>query len=440
MIVGVIAGLTVAGCRQPSPPEPAAVGAVPAQQLPRTVQTIEPDPRFPVLLGIDVLEAGGFAEVRGKRIGVLSHPAGVNRSGEHTIAVLRRAPETKLVALFAPEHGLYGLEKASAHVHDTVDRATGLPVYSLHGDNRKPTVRQLQGIDAMVVDLQDIGVRSYTFNVAMRYTLDVCLQQGMEVIVLDRPNPLGGLKVSGPLLDDALRSGVGAFPVPYVHGLTMAELARFAIGTPGVLEGVTETARANARLTVVPMRGWKRSMRWPETGLKYVPTSQLVPEFDAVVGYAMVGLGCVDTGFYHGIGADHPFRTLSYSGKPAELLERDLRALRIPGVHVRALTVPDRQGKPVRTVHVAISDWEAWDPTEMSFHLMRLAARYAPSNPYAKFDAATERRFNIHVGSKSWWDALRRDGAKVDVAAWCRRWRHEARDYQMRSRFFWLYE
>ncbi len=398
-----------------------------------------PDALYPVILGIDVLEANGFAAVRGKRIGVLSHPAGVNRTGEHTIDILRRAPDTRIVALFAPEHGFYGTEKASARVADTVDARTGLPVYSLHGDNRKPTRRQLEGLDALVIDLQDIGVRSYTFNVVMRYAMDSCFQHGVEVIVLDRPNPLGGLKVSGPVLDDELRSGVGAFPIPYVHGLTLGELARFAADAPGVMEGVPEELRRQGRLTVVPMRGWRRSMRWPETGLPFVPTSQNVPDFEAVIGYAMVGLGCLETGFWHGIGTPYPFRWFTFPGKTSEQLLKDLRALALPGLHFRSVTATPAGGKPVQGVYVEIRDWDRWEPTELSFQLMRLACRYQ-SNPFSGRSDKEGRTFNIHVGSVAWWKALRANGARTDVEAWLRRWKQEAAVYRERTRKYWLYE
>jgi uncharacterized protein YbbC (DUF1343 family) len=437
----LLSGLVLlsAGCgdRRETAPSASPLAAVPP--IATVSAPAAPDALYPVILGIDVLEANGFAAVRGKRIGVLSHPAGVNRTGEHTIDILRRAPDTRIVALFAPEHGLYGTEKASAHVADTVDARTGLPVYSLHGDNRKPTRRQLEGLDALVIDLQDIGVRSYTFNVVMRYAMDSCFQHGVEVIVLDRPNPLGGLKVSGPILDDELRSGVGAFPIPYVHGLTLGELARFAAGAPGVLEGVPEEIRRQGRLTVVPMRGWRRSMRWPETGLPFVPTSQNVPDFEAVIGYAMVGLGCLETGFWHGIGTPYPFRWFTFPGKTSEQLLKDLRALQLPGLHFRSVTATHAGGKPVQGVYVEIRDWERWEPTELSFQLMRLACRYQP-NPFSGRSDKEGRTFNIHVGSVAWWKALRTNGARTDVEAWLRRWKQEAAVYRERTRKYWLYE
>lgn len=391
------------------------------------------------MLGVDVLEATGFRAIAGKKVGLLTHPAGVNRRGESTIDVIRRAPNARLVALFAPEHSLSGDIKASVNFEDTVDPRTGLPVYSLHGKNRKPTAAQLKGLDALVIDLQDIGVRSYTYNVVMRYAMDSCFEQGVEVIILDRPNPLGGFLVDGPLLDREWFSGVGAFRMPYVHGLTMAELARMAASEPGVL-AVSEAVRRTGRLTLVPMRGWNRSMRWPETGLRFVPTSPMVRDFPAVVGYAMIGLGCEYSGFRHGVGTQHPFRGLTFKNITADRLIRDLTALNIPGLAYRKITAPDARGVVREGVYVDVVNWQVWRPTELSFELMRLACVYDPPNPFQKITAAQARGFNIHVGSTAWWQALRRDGARVDVESHITTWRSQALSFQQLTRKYWLYQ
>jgi uncharacterized protein YbbC (DUF1343 family) len=391
------------------------------------------------MLGIDVLEADRFAAVRGKRVGLLTHLAGVNRQGRSTIDILHRAPQVQLVALFAPEHGLYLTEAAGAHVSDTTDRRTGLPVHSLHGSNsRKPSPAQLRGLDAVVIDLQDIGVRSYTFNVVMRYMIEACFENGVAVVVLDRPNPLGGRKVDGPILDREWMSGVGAYQIPYVHGLTIGELARWAAATPGAL-AVTEAQRAKGRLTVIPMRGWRREMRWPDTGLKFVPTSQNVRDFAAVVGYAMTGLGCEGSAFTHGIGTPYPFRSLAFQGRSANQLQADLASLRLPGLRYRVLEMSDAKGRTVERVYVEVSDWDRWNPTELSFHLMRLACRYEATNPFAQLPDSKIKTFNIHVGSTAWWQALTRDGAKVDVARWVRRWQSAAESWHRSTRRHWLY-
>ncbi|HTJ78097.1 MAG TPA: DUF1343 domain-containing protein [Rariglobus sp.] len=419
---------------RPMPPPAVKPPAAVTSHGPRPIVTST----FPVMLGIDVLEANGFNAVAGKRIGLLTHVAGVNRRGESTIDVLRRAPNTKLVCLFSPEHGLYGNVKASINYDDAIDPHTGLPVYSLYGKNRKPTAAQLKGLDAVVIDLQDIGVRSYTFNVVMRYTMEACFSAGVEVIVLDRPNPLGGYKVDGPLLDREWMSGVGAFRVPYVHGLTMGELARMAAHAPGVLD-IPDNIRKKGRLTIIPMRGWTRSMRWPETGLKFVPTSPLIRDFNAVVGYAMVGLGCEFSGFKHGIGVSYPFRGLSFKGVTPDKLIQDLNTLHVAGLSYRKVTAPDTAGKPHEGVYVDVTNWATWNPTELSFALMRLACRYDPPNPFAKLDAKDARSFNIHVGSTAWWDALRRDGARVNLESFLADWHTKDRIYQQQTRPYWIY-
>lgn len=393
-----------------------------------------------VMLGIDVLAAENFARVAGKRVALLTHPAGVNRLGVPTVDVLRRAPNIKLVALFGPEHGIYGDAAAGENVSDTVDRRTGLPAYSLHGKHRKPTKEQLKGVQVMVIDLQDIGVRSYTYNVTMRNAIEACFENNVEVVVLDRPNPLGGLKVDGPILDPEWmkENGVGAFPVPYVHGLTIGELARMAVSVPGILE-IPDSVRQRGRLSVVPMRGWRRNMRWPETGLNFTATSPKIQDFASCVGYAMTGLGCQLGDFKHGIGTQYPFRGIYYNGRNADLLQRELESLRLPGVAFRKIAAVKRDGKPTTGVYVEVTDWDDWRPTELSFHLMRLACRLSGRNPFASASQSEAVLFNKHTGSTEWWNALRRQGANIDVEAFRRLWDQRNLAYQQQSRRFWLY-
>lgn len=418
--------------------------------LPPAMPTIVPPPPaappepFPVMLGIDTLEAEGFAPIRGKTVALLTHPAGVNRQGISTIDVLRRAPGVKLAALFAVEHGINGEFPASQNYTDYTDKRTGLRVYSLYdGKNGgHPSKAQLKGIDAFIIDLQDIGSRSYTFAVRMKYAMEGCFENGVEVIVLDRPNPLGGLKVSGPLLDAKYMSGVGAFRVPYVHGLTIGELARMVKDElpPGGL-AISAAARARGKLTVIPMRGWHRSMRWPETGLKFVGTSQFVQTFDATVGYAMVGLGCELSGFTHGIGKDFPFRGIGFKGRTVDVLEKEFNALHVAGVKYRRVTgLNPATGKQEPGLYVDVVNWDEWDPTELSFRMMQLACRLNPPNPFAKLSASDLRRFNIHVGSEAWQLALVREGARVNVDAFLKEWQERNQIYQQQTRKFWLYQ
>ncbi len=393
-----------------------------------------------VLPGIDVLRERGFRELRGLRVGLLTHPAGVSRSGESTIEVLRRG-KVNLVALFGPEHGIYGDELANVAVGDRTDPRTGLRVYSLYGKTRRPTPQMLAGIDAMVIDLQDLGVRSYTYISAMRYVMEECFKLGKIVVVLDRPNPLGGWKVDGPMMDHEFMSYVGAYRVPYVYGLTIGELALMAKGTPGWLD-VSEKQRRKGRLIVIPMQGWRRDMLWADTGLQWKPTSPAIPDLSAAMGYPMTGLGCMLGGFSHGYGTTYPFRLIQYPGKTPEEVEAALRAESIPGLdyQIRNVTVNGRQQ---RGVYLLVTDWNALRPTEVSFHLMRIAARWArearKANPFAAASEDQALLFNKHTGSGEFWNDLVRNGEDVDLDYYLRRWQGLAASFQQTSRPFRIY-
>lgn len=446
------AALLLGGCAgaeplRQSPRTPAATGS-PAATDDADIQPvipIETSPSAPstapaakVMLGIDVLEQQDFAILKGKRIGLLTHPAGVNRFGLSTIDVIRRDKRLRLTALYGPEHGIYGDEVANAYVPDRVDAKTGLHIFSLYAATRKPTPEMLRGIDVMVIDLQDIGVRSYTYVSCMRYTIEACFENGVEVVILDRPNPLGGLKVGGPILEKQWLSYVGAFRVPYVHGLTIGELARIAASEPGVLQ-IDENVRKQGRLTVVPMHGWTRSMRWPETGLTWIPTSPNIPSFEAVVGYAMAGLGAQLGGFRHGIGTPHPFRLLTHPAiTPAEIAA-GLSRRHIPGLRYVPMTVSDAKGRSVSGIFVDVADWDAWRPTDLSFHMMQMACAANPTNPFKAASGSQADLFNKHVGSTPWWTAITRDGARVNVTKFLAQWDRDAKAFQMESRHYWLY-
>ncbi|MEO0509857.1 MAG: DUF1343 domain-containing protein [Verrucomicrobiota bacterium] len=387
-------------------------------------------------LGIDVLEQGGFRAIAGKRVGLLTHPAGVNRIGESSIDVLRRAPNVHLVALFGPEHGIYGNEKANVPIQNKIDARTGLPVFSLYGDYRKPTPEMLRNLDALVVDLQDVGVRSYTYVSCMRYAMEACFQQGVEVVILDRPNPLGGLKVDGPSLDREWRSYVGAFHVPYVHGLTIAELARIAKNTSGWMN-IPDDVRRRGKLSIIPMRGWHRDMLWPDTGLKWTPTSPYVPDLSAVLGYAMTGLGAQEGGFSHGIGTPYPFRLLRHEGKSAAQVKRALEARSIPGLSFRIVQTQSAAGAPVEGVYVSVHDWSAVRPTEISFHMMQITEAWTPGNTFA--EASNPGLFNKHVGSTAWWNEISQRGSRARVSYFVEGWAKNAFRFRESAKRFWIY-
>lgn len=401
-----------------------------------------------LMLGIDVLERQDFADLRGKRIGLLTHPAAVNRFGVTTLEVIRRDKRNRLVALFAGEHGIHGTIGAGVKFEDQVDPATGLKVYSLHsGRTRKPTPAQLAGIDVLVIDMQDIGTRSYTFVGSMRLAIEACFENNKQVVVLDRPNPLGGLKVSGPPLDAAWINFLAPIQMPYVHGLTMGEIARMATSEPGMLQ-IPDAVRQRGHLVVVPMRGWTRTMRWIDTGLAWYPTSPNMPGFEAVVGYPMTGLGAQIGGFRHGIGTPHPFRLLTHPAIPQQDLLRELNGRRIPGLRFspRDVTVAapprakDQTPRVIQGVYVEVTDWAAWRPTELGLHMMQIAAAATPRrNPFAAVSEDDAGLFNRHFGSNALWAALKRDAARLDVSGIFAEWEREAQAFQQRSRKYWMY-
>lgn len=432
---------------RPAPTAAALTPQLPIAKLPPVAPVIA---QQPIMLGIDVLEADGFAAVKGKRIGLLTHPAGVNRRGQSSIEVLRRAPGVKLVALYAAEHGLYGDAPAEAKIASTTDKRTGLPVHSLYPP-RRPTKAMLKDVDALLIDLQDIGTRSYTFAATMRWAIEGCFEHNVEVIVLDRPNPLGGLKVDGPLLDAQVKSTyVGAFRVPYVHGLTIGELAKMAKEAPHVLD-VPDAVRARGRLTVVPMRGWTRAMRWPETGLNFVPTSGYVQNWDAVQGYPMTGLGAYfdlrpnvnfDIGFRTGVGTSYPFRGVSFKNVKSDVLEKELAAIQpyLSGIRFARVSVPNQKsGQPATGLYIQIVDYDAWRPCELNFWMMKLACKLSPQNPFAPMKGRDPSGFLNHMGSRGFLNELATKGANVDVMMWLKIWREQGRVYQEQSKKYWLY-
>ena len=280
--------------------------------------------RAQVQLGIDVLQSQGFAQLRGKRVGLVTNQTGINSVGVRTRVILQHAPGVKLVALYTPEHGIDGTELAGKYVASRRDRVTGLTAYSLYGDTRKPTPGMLRGIDVLVYDMQDIGSRSYTYVSTMVKCMEAAGENGIEFVVLDRPNPLGGLRVEGPGIEDKWISFVGQLPVPYVHGMTAGELARMANA-----KGWVHPA---CKLKVVPMKGWQRDMTWNDTGLRWVPTSPNIPRASSPLYYVATGLVGELAGIETGCGGASPFEIIGAGKLNAERAARALVAQNFSGV------------------------------------------------------------------------------------------------------------
>jgi uncharacterized protein YbbC (DUF1343 family) len=272
-------------------------------------------------VGIDVLEEQRFAALRGKRVGLITNQTGVDRQGRTDIEVLARAPGLRLVALFSPEHGLVG--NAEARVNSTRDPASGLPVYSLYGDTLRPTGAMLQGIDALVFDIQDAGVRFYTYLTTMAYCMEEAARRHIPFFVLDRPNPLGGEILEGPMLDADRLSFTGYFPMPVRYGMTIGEVAQM----------FNAENHIGCELQVIAMRGWKRSFFYQDTGLRWIPPSPNLRTLNGAVLYP--GLEILQTaGISVGRGTPAPFEEIGAPWIVAEVLVRELGQHRLTGVRV----------------------------------------------------------------------------------------------------------
>ncbi len=284
-----------------------------------------------VKLGNEVLAEQKFQVLAGKRIGLITNPSGVNRNLESTIDVLRAAPGVQLVALFGPEHGIYGDVPAGDKIESRTDPRTGLPVHSLYGATRKPTPEMLKGLDALVYDLQDTGCRSYTYISTMGVAMEACGEAGIDFIVLDRPNPLGGERIEGTLIEDEkYRSFVSQWDVPYVYGMTCGELAQMING-----EG---WLKKPCKLTVVPLKGWKRNMVWRDTGLPWVPTSPHVPHGESPLFQVATGMIGEIGGASTGIGYTLPFQCVAAPDVDKHKLAETLNAYKLPGVRFVPVT------------------------------------------------------------------------------------------------------
>jgi len=232
--------------------------------------------------GVEVLRDRGFEGLKGKRVGLITNPTGVDNKLKSTIDILHEADGVELVGLYAPEHGVRGDVHAGDHVDNAVDPATGVTVYSIYGKSRKPSPEMLKDVDVLVYDIQDIGCRSFTFISTMGLAMEACAELGKEFMVLDRPNPVGGNKVEGNVVEDSCYSFVSQFPIPYLYGLTPGELALY-LNDSGLI------GDKKVDLTVVPMEGWTRDMPFSETGMPWVLPSPHIPNPEAALPLPRLG-------------------------------------------------------------------------------------------------------------------------------------------------------
>lgn len=349
-----------------------------------------------VQTGLEVLRSEAFGFLRGKKVGLITNPTGVDSRLESSIDIFYQAQKDGLLTLaglYAPEHGVRGNIVAGAKVTDTTDPRTGVKVHSLYGSTRKPTAAMLQGIDILVFDIQDIGSRSYTYISTMGLAMEAAAENGIPFVVLDRPNPLGGIRVEGrDQIDAGFVSFVSQYPVPYNHGMTVGELARL-FNNEGLLKN-----GIRCELSIIPMKGWKREMSWTETGLPWVPTSPHIPTAQSAVYYPATGitgeLGTVNIG----VGYTLPFQLIGAvwitdADKLAERLNgQGLKGVRFRPIHYKPFYGSGKD-KDLHGVQIFVTDFSGEDLTPLSlisfYVLQELAVMYPDQKTIS---AATDSR------------------------------------------------
>ncbi len=403
---------TIAGSSLTDVP-PSSMAELEWNRLPFDSQTptLATPASLPVQTGLDVLAAANFAPLKGLRIGLVTNHTGRAKNGATTIDLLFKAPDVKLVSLFSPEHGIRGI--LDANVPSSKDDVTGLPIHSLYGDTQRPTAAMLADIDAMVIDLQDIGARFYTYPTTLAYVMEECAKAKKKVIVLDRPNPIGGVAIEGPGLDAASTSFVGYFAgMPTRHGMTLGELAKL----------FNAEKKMGADLTVIAMKNWRRDMWFDETGLTWInPSPNMRNLYEATL---YPGVGSIEyANVSVGRGTDTPFEQIGAPWIRGQELSDALNARYLPGLRFYPVTFTPTAAKfpneKCEGVFIVVTDRTAVRPVRLGAELASALIKMAPD----KFLPDTNVRL---IGSAAEVTKLKSDDPGAIASAWAAaeaRWR-----------------
>ncbi|WP_312521460.1 DUF1343 domain-containing protein [Anaerospora sp.] len=373
----------------------------------------------PVRLGIDNIDQYQHL-FAGKRVGLITNQTGVNSQLQSTIDVLYE--KTDLVALFSPEHGLRGNAEAGADIAAATDMRTGLPVYSLYGDTKKPTAQMLENIDVLCFDIQDVGTRFYTYMSTMALAMESAKEQNKLFVVFDRPNPIGGLAVEGPVLKPGFESFIGMYPIPIRHGMTIGELALLFNKQFGI----------ECNLQVVKLSGWQRNMFWQDTGLPWVMTSPNIPTPETALVYPGTGLLGATT-ISEGVGTTRPFELVGAAWLNAAAAADRLNERKLPGAYFRPTYFTPRFGRHNGInqggVQIHVVDKAAYRPVLTAVTILEVMKGLSGG----QFAYQSERMFDLPLGE----DTLRLETEPLDQLL--TRWDQEARDFQVKSRQYYLY-
>ncbi|WP_430517073.1 exo-beta-N-acetylmuramidase NamZ family protein [Bacillus infantis] len=381
-------------------------------------------------LGIEVLLDDQKELIEGKRVGLITNPTGVDQELNSIVDLLHNDPEVELTALYGPEHGVRGSAQAGEYVEFYTDDKTGLPVYSLYGATKKPTPEMLENVDVLLFDIQDVGTRFYTYIYTMAYAMEAAKENDIPFIVLDRPNPLGGTEVEGPVLETPYKSFVGNYEIPLRHGMTVGELAKL----------FNEEFEIGADLTVVKMKGWKRDMYYDETGLQFVMPSPNMPTLDTALVYPGAAL-IEGTNVSEGRGTTKPFELIGAPFINADNLAQQLNSLNMKGVSFRAASftpsISKHAGKLSHGIQIHITDRDEFEPVKTGLHIVKSIHDLYPEDfAFRAEDSRGISFFDQLIGNGWVRDAIE-EGKSVD---WIEsQWKDELKDFNKVRKAYLLY-
>lgn len=390
----------------------------------------------PVVTGLETLVSSKFEILKGKRVGLITNPTGVDSRLRSTVDILYSAPGVRLSALYGPEHGVRGDFAAGEYVDFEIDPVTGIPVYSLYGKTRKPSPGMLKDIDILVYDIQDIGSRSYTYISTLGLVMEAAAEKGIPLVVLDRPNPLGGIRMEGAVTRPGFYSFVSQFAIPYLHGMTVGELAMFLNGEGMLANGV------KCDLHVVRMSGWNRKMYFEETGLPWVPSSPHVPHRDTPLFYPATGIAGELYAVSIGVGYTTPFQTFAADWINADTLATALNGLSLPGVIFRPVHYKPYystlNGIMVHGVQIHLTDPSAAPLSLIQFYIMQEAHRFWPDrNLFEMCDPSRHSMFDKVCGTDEVRKAFTKDFRVNDIIGL---WTDDIPAFRAKAAKYFLYD
>ncbi|MEG0011957.1 MAG: DUF1343 domain-containing protein [Muribaculaceae bacterium] len=386
--------------------------------------------------GIEVLRDNNFKQLEGKRVGLITNPTGVDNALKSTVDILHEAKNVKLIALYGPEHGVRGDVHAGDHVSNFTDPATGVKVFSLYGKTRRPSKEVLKDVDVLIYDIQDNGCRSFTFISTMGVAMDACAEYGIEFMVLDRPNPIGGNKVEGNLVEPKYESFVSQFAIPYLYGLTPGELA-IMLNEENMLKGGKKV-----KLSVIPMNGWTRDMNFSATGMPWVLPSPHMPQAESSYYYPVSGI-LGELGYMSiGVGYTLPFQLFCSSWINAEKFATDMNSLNLPGMMFRPIHIKPfystGKGENLQGIQAYITNYDDANLTLTQFYVMQeLAKMYPAHKTFVHADSTRFSMFDKVCGS----DQIRKRFAKNhNVADIIEYWNKDVNAFKEKSQKYYLYK